>query len=101
MDLLLSKLSEEGLSQDIEKENFELFRNAASSHFDFEEKWAQTNNKIFDADHLKAHNELLELLNEMDTQYKNKQFNMNTICLTIKKELLSHVRNHDIRMITI
>ncbi len=101
MDLLLSKLSEEGLSQDIEKENFELFRNTISSHFDFEEKWAQTNNKIFDADHLKAHNELLELLNEMNTQYRNKKLNMNTICLTIKKELLSHVRNHDIRMITI
>jgi signal transduction histidine kinase/DNA-binding response OmpR family regulator len=101
MDLLLSKLSEEGLSQDIEKENFEFFRNTISSHFDFEEKWAQTNNKIFDADHLKAHNELLELLNEMNTQYRNKQLNMNTICLTIKKKLLSHVRNHDIRMITI
>ena len=100
MDLLLSKLSGEGLSQDIKEENFKLFRNTISSHFDFEEKWAQTNNKIFDSDHLKAHNELLEHLNEMDTQYKNKQLNMNTICLTIKKELLDHVRNHDIRLNT-
>ncbi|KHE91098.1 MAG: putative histidine kinase protein [Candidatus Scalindua brodae] len=100
MDLLLSKLSEEGLNQDVKEKNFELFRNAASSHFDFEEKWAQTNNKIFDDDHLRAHNKFLDLLNEMNTQYENKQLRLNTISLTIKKELLNHVRNHDIRLIT-
>ncbi|MGR3292556.1 MAG: PAS domain S-box protein [Candidatus Scalindua sp.] len=99
MDLLLSKLSEEGLSQDVKEENFELFRNAISSHFDFEEKWVQTNNKIFDSDHLRAHNKFLDLLNEMNTQYKNKQLSMNSISFTIKKELLNHVRNHDIRLI--
>ena len=100
MDVLLSNLSEEGLSQDIKEENLELFRNAISSHFDFEEKWAQTNNKNFDSDHSGAHKELLELLNEMKTQYKNNKLNMNTISLTIKKELLDHVRNHDIRLNT-
>jgi PAS domain S-box-containing protein len=100
MDLLLSKLSEEELSQDIKEENFELFRNAISRHFDFEEKWAQTNNKIFDSDHSRAHNELLELLNQMNTQYKSKRLNMNTISLTIKKELLNHVRNHDSKLNT-
>jgi PAS domain S-box-containing protein len=100
MDLLLSKLSEEGLSQDIKEENFELFRNTISSHFDFEEKWAQANNKNFDSDHSRAHNEVLDLLNKMDTQYKNNQLNMNTISLTIKKELLNHVRNHDIKLNT-
>jgi PAS domain S-box-containing protein len=100
MDLLLSKLSEEGFSQDVKEENFELFRNKMISHFDFEEKWAQTNNKIFDSDHLGAHNKFLDLLSEMNTQYKNKQLNMNTISFNIKKELLDHVRNHDIRLIT-
>jgi DNA-binding response OmpR family regulator len=100
MDILLSKLSEEGLSQDVKERNLELFRNTIISHFEFEEKWAQTNNKIFDADHLNAHNEFLERLNKMDTQYKNKQLDMNTISLTIKKELLDHVRNHDIKLIT-
>ena len=100
MDLLLSKLTEEALSQDMKEENFELFRNAVSSHFDFEEKWAKTNNKIFDSDHLESHNKLLELISTMDIQYKNKQLNMNTISLTIKKELLDHVRNHDIRLNT-
>jgi hemerythrin len=100
MDLLLSKLSEEGLSQDVKERNLELFRHTIISHFEFEEKWAQTNNKIFDPDHLNAHNEFLERLNKMNTQYKNKQLDMNTISLTIKKELLDHVRNHDIRLIT-
>jgi hemerythrin len=100
MDLLLSKLSEKGLIQKAKEESFELFRNKTTAHFDFEEKWAQTHNKIFDSNHLNAHNEFLELLNEMDTQYKNKQLNMNTINLTIKNELLDHVRNHDIRLNT-
>ena len=100
MDLLLSKLSEENLAQDIKEEKFELFRNMMISHFDFEEKWAQTNNKIFDPDHSEAHNELLELLNKMNTQYKNNKLNMNLISLTIKKELLAHVRNHDIMLNT-
>jgi PAS domain S-box-containing protein len=100
MDLLLSKLTEEGLNPDVKEENFELFRNAVSSHFDFEEKWAHTNNRTFDSDHLRAHNDLLELLSKMDTQYKNKQLNMNTISVTIKKELLNHVRNHDIKLNT-
>ena len=98
MDLLLSKLSEENLSQVAKEESFELFRKAASSHFDFEEKWAQTNNRNFDSDHSRAHNEVLDLLNKMSTQYNDKQLNMNTISLTIKKELLNHVRNHDIRL---
>ncbi len=100
MDLLLSKLSGEGLSQDMKEQNLELFRNAVSSHFDFEEKWAQTNNRVFDSDHLRAHNDVLELLNEMNTQYKNKQLDMNIIYLAIKKELLNHVRNHDIKLNT-
>jgi len=100
MDLLLSKLSEEGLSSDVKEESLELFRNKMISHFEFEEEWAQTHDKIFDSDHIDAHNELLELLNEMNTQYKNKELNMNTICLTIKKELLNHVRNQDIRLNT-
>ena len=100
MDLLLSKLSDESLSQDVKEENFELFRNAVSSHFDFEEKWAHTNNRTFDSDHLRAHNDVLELLNEMNAQYSNKQLNMSTISLTIKKELLNHVRNHDIKLNT-
>ncbi len=100
MDLLLSKLSEKGLIQKAKEESFELFRNKTTAHFDFEEKWAQTHNKIFDSNHLNAHNEFLDLLNEMDTQYKNKQLNMNTINLTIKNELLDHVRNHDIRLNT-
>jgi len=100
MDLLLSKLSDESLSQEVKEENFELFRNAVSSHFDFEEKWAHTNNRTFDSDHLRAHNDVLDLLNEMNTQYSNKQLNMNTISLTIKKELLNHVRNHDIKLNT-
>ena len=98
MDLLLSKLSEEESSQDIKEENFALFKNAISIHFDFEEKWAQTNNKNFDSDHSGAHKELLELLNEMNTQYENKKLSMNTISRTIKKELLDHVRNHDIKL---
>jgi len=98
MDLLLSKLSEEGLGQDSKEENFALFKNAISSHFDFEEKWAQTNNKNFDSDHSEAHKELLKLLNEMNTQYENKKLSMSTISHTIKKELLDHVRNHDIKL---
>ena len=98
MDLLLSKLSEEESSQDIKEENFALFKNAISSHFDFEEKWAQTNNKNFDSDHSGAHKELLELLNKMNTQYENKKLSMNTISHTIKKKLLDHVRNHDIKL---
>ena len=98
MDLLLSKLSEEESSQDIKEENFALFKNAISIHFDFEEKWAQTNNKNFDSDHSGAHKELLELLNKMNTQYENKKLSMNTISRTIKKELLDHVRNHDIKL---
>ncbi|MBC8554790.1 MAG: PAS domain S-box protein [Candidatus Brocadiales bacterium] len=100
MDLLLSKLSGEDLSQDIKEETLELFRNTISSHFNFEENWAQTNGKPFDADHSGAHNKFLDLLNEMNTQYKNKQLSMNTISLTIKKELLDHVRNHDIKLNT-
>ncbi len=100
MDSLLSKLSEDGLSQDIKEEKFELFRNTISSHFDYEEKWAETNNIIIDSDHVKAHSEFLERLNKMNIQYKNKLLNMNTISLTIKKDLLDHVRNHDIKLIT-
>lgn len=86
MDLLLSKLSEEDFSQAVKEENFELLRNEMISHFDFEERWAQTNNKVFNADHLKAHNKILDLLNKMNAQYKNKQLSMNTISFTIKKE---------------
>ena len=100
MDSLLSKLSEAGLSQEAKEENFELFKNAVTSHFDFEEKWTETNNKILDAEHIRAHSEFLELLNKMKAQYKNRQLNMNTISLAIKKELLNHVRNHDIRLTT-
>jgi len=34
----------------------------------------------------------------MNTQYENKKLSMNTISRTIKKELLDHVRNHDIKL---
>ena len=100
MDLILTKLSEESISQDVKEENFKLFRNQMISHFDFEEKWAQTNNRTFDSDHLKAHNDVLALLNKINTQYKNKQLDMNNVVLTIRKELLDHVRHHDIKLNT-
>ncbi|MBC8552412.1 MAG: hypothetical protein H8D23_22520 [Candidatus Brocadiales bacterium] len=76
IDYLLTELAKEGLTKEVNEEKFELLRNALVQHFDFEEKWAQTNNKNFNADHLKSHKELLEKLNELYIQFTKNELNM-------------------------
>jgi len=98
IDYLLTELAKEGLEKEASEERFELLRNALVHHFDFEEKWAQTNNKNFDSDHLKSHKELLEKLNELYNQFTNNRLSMCEISLTIKMDLLKHVQNHDMRL---
>jgi len=98
IDYLLTELAKDGLEKEESEEKFELLRNALIHHFDFEEKWSQTNNKNFDTDHLKSHKELLEKLNELYTQFTKNELSMCEISLTMKMELLKHVQNHDMRL---
>lgn len=98
IDYLLTELEKEGLEKESNEEKVELLRNALAHHFDFEEKWAQTNNKNFDADHLKSHKKLLEKLNELYNQFTKNELNMCEISLTMKMELLKHVQDHDMRL---
>ena len=98
IDYLLVELAKDELEKEVSREKCELLRNALAHHFDFEEKWAQTNNKNFDADHLKSHKKLLEKLNELYNQYANNKLNMREISLTTKIELLQHVQDHDMRL---
>ncbi len=98
IDYLLTELAKDGLEKEISEEKFELSRNALVHHFDFEEKWSQTNNKNFDTDHLKSHKELLEKLNELHTQFTKNELSVCEISLTMKMELLKHVQNHIMRL---
>lgn len=98
IDYLLTELAKEGLEKEANEEKFELLRNALVHHFDFEEKWSQTNNKNFDTDHLKSHKKLLEKLNELHCQFTENELNMCEISLAMKMELLKHVQNHDMRL---
>lgn len=98
IDYLLTELEKEELGKESNEEKLELLRNALAHHFDFEEKWAQTNNKNFDADHLKSHKKLLEKLNELYNQFTKNELNMCEISLTMKMELLKHVQDHDMRL---
>ncbi len=98
IDYLLSELVKEGLGKEVSEEKFELLRNTLVHHFDFEEKWAQTNNRNFDADHLKSHKKLQEKLNELHNQFTKNELNVCEISLTMKMELLKHVQNHDMRL---
>jgi hemerythrin len=95
IDYLLTELAKDGLDKEVSKEKFELLKNALVHHFDFEEKWSQTNNKNFDVDHLKSYKKLLEKLNERYNQFTKNELNMCEISLTMKMELLKHVQNHD------
>ncbi|MGR3292660.1 MAG: hypothetical protein ACUZ9M_01430 [Candidatus Scalindua sp.] len=98
IDYLLTELEKDELEKESSEEKFELLRNALVHHFDFEEKWAQTNNKNFDADHLKSHKKLLVKVNELYNQSARDELNMCEISLTMKMELLKHVQNHDMRL---
>ncbi len=98
IDYLLTELAKEGLEKEANEEKFKLLRNALVHHFDFEEKWSQTNNKNFDTDHLKSHKELLEKLNELHNQFTKNKLSMCEISLTMKMELLKHVQNHVMRL---
>ncbi len=98
IDYLLTELAKDGLEKEISEEKFELSRNALVHHFDFEEKWSQTNNKNFDTDHLKSHKELLEKLNELHNQFTKNKLSVCEISLTMKMELLKHVQNHVMRL---
>ena len=98
IDFLLTELAKEGLEKEVSGKKVDIFRNALALHFDFEEKWAYTKNKNFDSDHLKAHKELLEKLNELSNQQKDNNLNMYEIGLILKMELLKHVQNHDIKL---
>ena len=98
IDFFLTELVEDGLEKKVTEQKFEIVRNALAHHFDFEEKWAQTNNKVFDSDHLESHKELLEKLNDLYYQYTNNKLNMCEISLTLKMELLKHVQDHDMRL---
>jgi hemerythrin len=98
IDYLLAELAKEGLEKEANEEKFELLRNALVHHFDFEEKWSQTNNKNFDTDHLKSHKKLLEKLKELHCQFTKNETNMCEISLAMKMELLKHVQNHDMRL---
>ena len=96
--IFLRSLQKKGLKKEVSEEKFELLRNALIHHFDFEEKWSQTNNKNFDTDHLKSHKKLLEKLNELHNQFTKNELNMYEVSLTMKMELLKHVQNHDMRL---
>ncbi len=98
IDYLLTELEKEGLEKDVSEEKFEILKNTLVQHFDFEEKWAQTNNKNFDADHLKSHKLILEKLIELYGQYTKNKLNMYGISLAVKMELLKHVQNHDMKL---
>ncbi len=98
IDCLLSELAKEELVTKAKEEIFETLRNALALHFDFEEKWAQKNNKNFSLYHQKSHNELLKKLNEFGNQYTNKKLNMYEISLILKMELLKHVQDHDMKL---
>ncbi len=98
IDFLLSELAKEGLGKEVKEKSYETLKNALALHFDFEDKWAQKNNKNFDSDHRKSHKKLLEKLNEFGNQYTNKKLNMYEISLILKMELLKHVQNHDMRL---
>lgn len=95
---LLTELAKEESDKEVNERKFEILRNALAHHFDFEEKWGQTNNKDLDSDHRNSHKELLEKLNELYNQYTNKRLNMCEISLTAKTELLKHVQDHDMRL---
>ena len=98
IDYLLAELVKEGLEKEVSEGKFELLRNTLVHHFDFEEKWAQTNNRNFDADHQKSHKKLLEKLIELSNQFTKNELNMYEISLTMEMELLKHVQNHDMRL---
>lgn len=100
IDFLLSELAKEGLEKEVSEKKFEILRNALAQHFDFEEKWAQTNNGNFDFDHLKSHKKLLEKLNELNDQFTDNTLNICEISLALKMELLKHVQDHDMRLNT-
>ncbi len=97
IDYLLSELAKEGSSEETSQEKFELLKNALTHHFDFEEKWAQTNSKNFDADHQESHKKLLEKLNALYKQFIKAELNMYEISLTMKMELLKHVQSYDVK----
>ncbi|MHC4268612.1 MAG: hypothetical protein ACYSWS_04450 [Planctomycetota bacterium] len=98
IDFLLSELVKEELENKAKEEIYETLKNALALHFDFEEEWAQKNNKNFDPDHQKSHKKSLEKLNELGNQYTNKKLNMYEISLILKMELLKHVQDHDMRL---
>ena len=98
IDFLLTELAKEGLEKEVSGKKFDIFRNALALHFDFEEKWAQKNNKNFDPDHKKSHKILLEKLTEFGNQYTNKKLNMYEISLALKMELMKHVQDHDMKL---
>ena len=98
IDYLLTELAKDGLEKEVSEEKFELLRNALVHHFDFEEKWSQTNNKNFDTDHLESHKKLLEKLNGLHNQFAKKELSLCEISLSMKMELLKHVQNHDMRL---
>ena len=98
IDYLLAEFAKDESGKEVSAEKFELLRNALVHHFDSEEKWAQTNNRNFDADHLKSHNKLIEKLIELNNQFTKNELNMYEISLTMKIELLKHVQNHDMRL---
>ncbi len=98
IDFLISELGKEELENRAKEEIYETLKNTLALHFDFEEKWAQKNNKNFDPDHQKSHKELLEKLDELGNQYTNKILNMYEISLILKIELLKHVQDHDTKL---
>ncbi len=98
IDFILSELANEGLGKEIKEKSYETLKNAFELHFDFEEKWAQKNNKNFDSDHKKSHKILLEKLTEFGNQYTNKKLNMYEISLALKMELMKHVQDHDMKL---
>ena len=98
IDFILSELAKEGLGKEIKEKNYETLKNTLALHFDFEEKWAQKNNRNFDSNHKNSHNKLLERLNEFGNQYTNNKMNMYEISLAFQMDLLKHMQDHDIRL---
>ena len=98
IDFILSELANEELGNEKKEKSYETLKNALALHFDFEEKWAQKNNKNFNSDHKKSHKKLLEKLNEFGNQYTNKNLNMYEISLTFQVELMKHVQDHDMKL---
>ncbi len=98
IDFLLSELAKEGLEEEAKEEKYNILKNTVALHFDFEEKWAQKNNRMFDSNHKKAHKDLLKKLDELYNQYINNKLNMYEISLTLQIELVKHVQNHDIKL---